>query len=616
VIAARLDTLEPGTKALLGDAAVIGKVFWAGAVAQMGDRDPVAASATLGELVRRELVAPARRSSMAGEAEYAFGHALVRDVAYEQLPRTARASRHRAAATWIEAKVSDRVEDFADVLAHHYATALELAQASDEPEQAAELEAPALRFLTLAGRRALGLDSTTALASFERALALTPHGHPARAGVLAGLGEAALEAGRLPDAVAALEEAIAAYRNTGNARAAARSAVVLSEVYVLQRNRQRLDMLTDVLELIQPLPPGPEHVAVLTEISGEHHQREEWEMGLAVADRALALAAELGLGRPARTLGYRATNRGHLGELDAMDDFREALEVALAAGEVRHASTIYNNWANHRRRNEGPAQALETQMAGITLCRARGLAARVKFMTPGALLFLFELGEFDQMLAAASDYAERARVEGDTLALAQAQRLEAQVRLVRGQADEFAALGDELEAGIRETTGSSELAQRLSAAAWIRAALGQREPAIAYMTRFAKLPHGAVAHAVDKTVRTAIDLGSIDIAVRLAADATPEAQLLVDAAMAEARGDLATVADDYAKVADWHRSRGELVHLGGVLVDLGGVLARLGRTAEAVEALNEARPILKKLGAAPLLAKTEALLEQLTAVSA
>jgi hypothetical protein len=136
------------------------------------------------------------------------------------------------------------------------------------------------------------------------------------------------------------------------------------------------------------------------------------------------------------------------------------------------------------------------------------------------------------------------------------------------------------------------------------------------MTRFAALPHGAVAHAVRETVRTAIDLGSIDLAVRLAPKGTREAQLLVDAAVAEARGDLAAVADADAKVAAWHRSRGELVHLGRALVDLGGVLGRLGRTAEAVEALNEARPILVRLAAAPLLAEVDALLGQLTAVSA
>src|SRR5262249_10864207 len=154
--------------------------------------------------------------------------------AYEQLPRSTRAERHVGAATWIETKVGDRVGDFADVLAYHYSTALEHALAADEIEQAAELEAPALRFLVLAGRRALGLDSRSALVSFERALALTPPGHPARPEVLAGVGEAALEADRQDEAAAALEEAIDAYRAAGDPRAAARTAVLLSEVHVLQ----------------------------------------------------------------------------------------------------------------------------------------------------------------------------------------------------------------------------------------------------------------------------------------------------------------------------------------------------------------------------------------------
>jgi tetratricopeptide (TPR) repeat protein len=512
--------------------------------------------------------------------------------------------------------VSDRVEDFADVLAHHYATALELAVAADDADQAAELEAPAIRFLSLAGRRALGLDSTTALASFERALALTPTGHPARAPVLAGVGEAALEAGRLPDAVVALEEAIDSYRAAGDPRAAARAAVLLSEVYVIQRNRQRLDMLTEVLGVLEPLPPGPEHVAVLTEISGEHHQRREWETGLVVADRALALAAELGLGRPARALGYRATCRSYGDDLGAADDFSEALDLALAAGQVRHASTIYNNWAGHRKRLEGPAQALETMNAGIALCRARGLKARVTFMTPNALLYLVEMGELDQVLRVAAEFVERVRLEGDTIALVRAQTYQARALLLRGQADELAALGDDIEAGIRDRTGV-ELVDRLCIAAWIRAGLGQRERAVAHMTRLAELPDTALMPDRNtETVRTAIELGLIELAVRMAPTATPEAQLIVGATLAEARGDIAAAADDYAKAAERHRSRGEVVHLARMLIDLGGALGRLGRTAEAAAALNEARPILKKLGAAPLLAKADALLEQLTAVSA
>ena len=67
---------------------------------------------------------------MEGEAEYAFWHVLARDVAYHQLPRASRATRHVAAATWIESKAPERVEDMADVLAYHFATALELARAA------------------------------------------------------------------------------------------------------------------------------------------------------------------------------------------------------------------------------------------------------------------------------------------------------------------------------------------------------------------------------------------------------------------------------------------------------------------------------------------------------
>ena len=66
LIAARLDTLSPERKSLLQDAAVVGKVFWAGALAEMGGREPREVEQALHELSRKELVRPARTSSMAG----------------------------------------------------------------------------------------------------------------------------------------------------------------------------------------------------------------------------------------------------------------------------------------------------------------------------------------------------------------------------------------------------------------------------------------------------------------------------------------------------------------------------------------------------------------------
>ena len=89
LIAARLDTLSPDRKRLLQDAAVIGKVFWSGAAAAMGERDPPEVESALHELARKELVRPAGQS-MEGEAEYGFWHVLVRDVAYGQIPRGTR----------------------------------------------------------------------------------------------------------------------------------------------------------------------------------------------------------------------------------------------------------------------------------------------------------------------------------------------------------------------------------------------------------------------------------------------------------------------------------------------------------------------------------------------
>ena len=86
LVAARLDALLPERKALVQDAAVVGKVFWSGALAAISGRDEPALQAELDELERKELIRPASVSSVAGQTEYAFWHAVVRDVAYAQIP--------------------------------------------------------------------------------------------------------------------------------------------------------------------------------------------------------------------------------------------------------------------------------------------------------------------------------------------------------------------------------------------------------------------------------------------------------------------------------------------------------------------------------------------------
>ena len=122
LIAARLDLLEPEQKSLLQDAAVIGKRFWAGALAALGRAPEL--EADLHALERKEFVRRERASAVDEDREYAFRHLLVRDVAYGQIPRADRAEKHLLAARWIEQL--GRREDHAEMLAHHYLQALEL----------------------------------------------------------------------------------------------------------------------------------------------------------------------------------------------------------------------------------------------------------------------------------------------------------------------------------------------------------------------------------------------------------------------------------------------------------------------------------------------------------
>ena len=176
IIAARLDGLADTEKDLLRDAAVIGKVFWASAV--RNGSDP---STTLHSLERKGFVRRQKRSSVEGETEFAFSHALVRDVAYGQIARAERAQKHRGVAEWIEGL--GRPEDHAEMLAHHWHSAFELYRAAGM--EAADVADRARLALREAGDRAAALNAyPTAEKYYAEALALWPDRDPERPDLL------------------------------------------------------------------------------------------------------------------------------------------------------------------------------------------------------------------------------------------------------------------------------------------------------------------------------------------------------------------------------------------------------------------------------------------------
>ena len=624
LIAARLDTLTPDAKSLLADAAVIGKVFWTGAIAQMGDRAPDAVADALRDLSRKELVRPVRRSSMQGEAEYAFWHILTRDVAYNQLPRAERAARHAAAATWIEAQAPARVEDHADVLAYHYATALDLAHASGQADQAAALEDPARRFLTLAGERALGLDTTAAITNLERALALTPTGHPDRPSVVVSFAEAAQHAGRHGDAKEALEEAIPALHARGELPAQAHAMNALSVVLLSRGDPRWAELPREALALLDPLPAGSALIEALSEVARAEALRGSPDAAISVAERALRLADELALDRPPRALGYRGTARTDIGDAAGIEDMREAIRLATNAGQGREVALLHNNLGFARWAFQGPKAAITELDNGIAYANARGVAEAADWATVSRLDPLFDAGQLDEALALASALTERLH-DDQLIHLSEVRGVEARVHTLRGQPVLAADYLDWLEITSRDAGAAEVLVFGLGAAAITHAALGHLTNAAALLAELAAAPgtRGNTYYAalLATLVRTALIINQPDVAQSLISDYqphTPYAQhalTTATAALAEAWGDHQAAVDGYADAAERWEQFGVIPENAYALQGHGRCLIHLGRVHEAAPMLQHARELFTQIQASPALGETDTLLQRAVARS-
>ncbi|HEX6952837.1 MAG TPA: adenylate/guanylate cyclase domain-containing protein, partial [Gaiellaceae bacterium] len=118
LLAARLDQLDPAERAVLEHGAVEGRTFHRGAVAALGDADGDGeVDRRLVALVRKELVRP-DRAQLAGDDAYRFRHLLIRDAAYEALPKAARADLHHRFADWLQEHGQSLVE-LDEILGYH-----------------------------------------------------------------------------------------------------------------------------------------------------------------------------------------------------------------------------------------------------------------------------------------------------------------------------------------------------------------------------------------------------------------------------------------------------------------------------------------------------------------
>jgi class 3 adenylate cyclase/tetratricopeptide (TPR) repeat protein len=248
LLAARLDQLDPAERSVLESGSVEGRTFHRGAVAALADGDG-SVDQRLVALVRKELVRP-DRPQLPGDDAYRFRHLLIRDAAYDALPKAVRADLHKRFADWLEEHGIGLIE-LDEVLGYHleqtHRYLMELGKT--DPRVAGR----AGERLAAAGLRAMEREDLPAARSLlGRAVELLPDDRSLRRQLLVDLGYAQIDAGQIEQAREAFDEALEAARRARDDSTTARARVG-QLMYESMRPASDRDILEEVRRQIPTL---------------------------------------------------------------------------------------------------------------------------------------------------------------------------------------------------------------------------------------------------------------------------------------------------------------------------------------------------------------------------
>ncbi len=625
LIAARLDTLPMERKLLLQDASVAGKIFWFGAVAAIGQSDHESIRHGLHELRSKELVRSSRTSSMQGEQEFSFWHALIRDVSYSQIPRAVRANKHKAMAAWIEG-TAERLEEYAEVLAHHYSTALDFAKASGE-DDVAELEGQTRRFVVAAADRALILDPVKALALYRQALDLLDPDDPEVFRVLREAGTACTLVGLFSESQEYLEQAIAGFRARQDLKG---EALALRRLEVLFRNDGRNEdarsLAVRAVELLEQQTPGKELAFAYAQLAFFEVSADSLDSGLAYVKKALDVALSCGGGADEAVAGalfVRGWARFESGDLGWIDDLREAIRISETTGDAEVASYSYTWLPFMIALTGGPLEGLKATKRALDYTRSHGFMSDAVGAQTDALFMLFDLGRWDALLEQADELLKWAQERGSTRTEAFVTLGAALPLLHRGEMPEALSVGGRLLPIVRDMNEIDLLSMALSSAAVMSARAGEDPSALVkeFEQRTKDAPFYRARFLPD-VVRALIAAGSIEWARRLLVEeknvvfkSDRNAVISARAIVTEADGESGRALELYKDAARRWKQFGVVLEEGEALLGMGRCLMTLGRTADAFPVFQEARTIFASLGAVPLGKETDACLERLTSLT-
>jgi class 3 adenylate cyclase/tetratricopeptide (TPR) repeat protein len=333
LLSARLDRLAPEEREVIRRAAVVGKEFWSGAITNLVPHELRADVAQLlHALVRKRLIVPAGSAPIAGEDAFRFNHILVRDAAYNALPKSLRAELHERHAELLLAKAGARATEIEEIVGFHLEQAFNAhTDLGGIDEHAHRLGELASTYLASAGRRALDRgDMHAAAALLHRATELVDDDR-LFAELASDLGFALMELGRLAEAESLLSRAIDVATRLGKPDLQAHAAVVRGYVRFRTDPTGGLEetraVAEDAIETFTPLddPHGLAHAWRLLSLTHSWHC--QWSAMEGALRQALEHAQRAGDRRELTTIVSWLGIALYYGPTPAPDGIRQYEEV-------------------------------------------------------------------------------------------------------------------------------------------------------------------------------------------------------------------------------------------------------------------------------------------------
>jgi class 3 adenylate cyclase/tetratricopeptide (TPR) repeat protein len=334
LLAARLDSLGGLERRVLAHAAVVGRTFWAGALADVTREDGGDLDAALGVLRDKDLIVSGEGGVLAGEPELAFRHVLIRDVAYRMLPKSVRARKHFEVGRFIEDRAGDRTDEVVALVAEHFDRA---AQLGGEVKLAAGVVGP-YRERALVHLEAAG-DAARAFYSNEEALTRyeSARGYASSDAVATRIdekrGDVLLSLGRVDAAIGLWEAALAYQSDRGDQELVAGLHRKLGAALAHKgERREAIAHHQQGISLIADGAPSTVLVGLYEEAAWLYMETGDNMLAIYSAEKALQLAEQTGEpGAASRARGIFGRIFGRIGDTVKA---RENLELAVELGRA------------------------------------------------------------------------------------------------------------------------------------------------------------------------------------------------------------------------------------------------------------------------------------------